>query len=240
MLKSFKIMLLSLLLLGFIVGLKGQAKITKTASPQLAPKKVLLINDFIRVNSKDTIYVQTIQFPLMTDNERVFVTKRISDYRSSKIKLFIDAFYNRDRVQDQYFQDVSYSQNWRCEIVYQSQTELSMQLFNYEFTGGAHGNTSVKNFNFDLKNLKSYTFNDKFNRLDITKVAEYCTNYCATNNIPIFEDAIKPSPQLLNIWNFTNQGLLLTFPQYTIAPYSSGLIQIHIPNEELKKMTLIK
>lgn len=205
--------------------------ITKPIS--IAPKKVLLLDDYLKINSQDTIYVQTIQFPLMSEAEQQFVGKIISDYRSAKIKNFIDSFYNRDKVIDQYYQNFSYIQKWTVEIVYQTQTELSLKLANYEFTGGAHGNTSVKNFNFDLTNFKVYKLSDKFKKIDLEKLASYCSSYCQKNNIPIFEDKIKTSPDLLQIWNFTKDGLLLTFPQYTIAPYSSGIIEIHIPNNEL-------
>jgi hypothetical protein len=203
-----------------------------------APKKVLLNDEYIKVNSRDTIFVQTIQFPLMTDAEKVFATKRITDYRSSKIKQFIDSFYNRDKVKDEYTQEFSYTQRWNFQIVYQSQTELSMKLCNYEFTGGAHGNTTVKSFNLDLKNLKGFKVSEKFPNLDTAKVAEYCTNYCLNKDIPIFDNVINPSPELFNVWNFTNEGLLLTFPQYSIAPYSSGIIEIHIANKDLGKLMI--
>lgn len=232
MFKNLRLMLLCLILLAFINGVNGQVKVGTSN----VPKKVILLDDFITVNSQDTIFVQTIQFPLMEESQQIFISKVIADYRSPRIRQFIDAFYNRDRFKDEYYQDFSYSQNWSFEIVYQSQTEISFKLSNYEFTGGAHGNTSVKSFNIDLTNVKSYKFADKFKNLDLEKVALYSTNYCLTNKIPIFDNIIKPYPEFTKVWNFTNMGLLLTFPQYSIAPYSSGIIQIHIPNNDLKKL----
>lgn len=205
-------------------------------NPQSAPKKVILKEDFIKVNSQDTIYVQTIHFPLMTEAEQQYVGKLISDYRSSKIKAFIDAFYNRDKVKNDFYQNFSYIQKWYFEIVYQSQTELSLKLLNYEFTGGAHGNTSVKTFNLDLANFKAYKFSEKVKSIDLDKLAVYCTDYCLEKNIPIFDNNIKASPDLLKLWNFAKDGILLTFPQYSIAPYSSGIIEIFIPNNILKEL----
>ncbi len=247
MLKVIKILVLSLMLVGYISEINGQqgvnnqsrlATVPKRAIQNPVPtsvaKKVLLNDEYIKVNSQDTIFVQTIQFPLMSDAEKVFAIKRITDYRSSRIKQFIDSFYNRDKVKDEYYQNFSYIQKWNFEIVYQSQTELALKLTAYEYTGGAHGNTTVKSFNIDLKNLKGYKLAEKFPNLNVDKIAEYCTNYCLKNNIPIFDNMIKASPDLFNVWNFTNEGLLLTFQPYSIAPYSSGVIEIHIPKSELK------
>lgn len=242
-----KVLVLSLMLVGYVNVVSGLQRSDNKSNltavpkrghqlPSVAPKKVLLNNDFIKVNSRDTIFVQTIQFPLMSDAEKVFVGKKITDYRSSKIKLFVDSFYARDKVDESYFQNVSYSQRWVFEVVYQSQTEFSFKLKNYEFTGGAHGNTSVKSFNLDLKNLKNYKLNEKFPDLSLEKVAQYCTNYCIRKDIPIFDNMIKPNPELFNVWNFTNEGLLLTFQQYSVAPYSSGIIEIHIPNKEIDNL----
>jgi len=236
MFKTLRIIAISLILIGFITGVNSQPKTQKVASPLVAPKKVILLDEFIKVNSQDTISVQTIHFPLMTEAEKIFINKTISDYRSPKIKQFIDSFYNRDKISNGYTSNFSYSQNWTFEIIYQSQTEISFKLLKYEYTGGAHGNTSVKNFNIDLKNMREYKFTDKFKPLNVEKVLEYCTNYCLTNNIPIFDNEIEQTPELFNIWNFTNEGLLLTFPQYSIAPYSSGIIEIHIPNKDLKML----
>ena len=238
MFNVLKALALSLILVGYINVVNGQPRVNQKDTPSTIPKRVVLSDEYINVNSQDTIFVQTIQFPLMSDVEKVFVMKRITDYRSSKIKLFIDSFYNRDRVSGEYFQDITYFQKWRFDIVYQSQTELSLKLHNFEFTGGAHGNTSIKSFNIDLKNLKGYKIVEKFPNLSVDKVTEYCTNYCNSKKIPIFDNVIKASPDLFNIWNFTNEGLLLTFQQYSIAPYSSGIIEIHIPNKELEKLRI--
>jgi hypothetical protein len=251
MFKVLKVVLLSLVLVGYFNVINGQErginkskpvvvskKVVQKLDPSAVPKRVVLSDEYINVNSRDTIFVETIQFPLMSDVEKVFVMKRITDYRSSKIKLFIDSFSNRVRFQDEDFQDINYFQKWRFVIVYQSQTELSIKLHNYEFTGGTHGNTTLKSFNIDLKNLKGYKFIEKFPNLSVDKVAEYCTNYCISKKIPIFDNKIKPAAELFNIWNFTNEGLLITFQQYSIAPYSSGIIEIHIPKKELEKLTI--
>lgn len=236
--RVLKVLMLGCILLGIISNVNGQKRVGLVPTLSEIPKRIILGDEFIKVNSSDTIFVQTIQFPLMSDKEKVFVGKKISDYRSSKIKIFIDSFFNRDRVSSEYFQEFSYFQKWRFEIVNQSQTEFSFKLRNYEFTGGAHGNTTVKSFNLDLTNMKSYKFEDKFKGLDINKLAEYCTNYCNDKDIPIFDNKIKATPELLSIWNFTKEGLLLTFQQYSIAPYSSGVIEIHIPKKELDKLII--
>ncbi len=249
MLKTHKILIISLVFLFATMNMLGisnkntSLKTPKTdisypakksiQNPLTAPKRLILNEDFIQVNSQDTIFVQTITFPLMSEAEQQFVGKVISEYRSGKIKAFIDAFYNRDKVKDEFYQNFPYIQKWSFDIVYQSQTELSLKLLNYEFTGGAHGNTSVKHFNFDLVNFKSYKLADKIKNLNLDKLAEYCTDYCLKNNIVIFDDQVKASPDLLKIWNFTKDGILLTFPQYSIGPYSSGIIEIFLPNNAL-------
>lgn len=228
-----KVALLLLSMLTVTVGLNGVGQVKSTNSKNNVPKRVIINKDFISVNSRDTIKVEIVKFPLLSDAQQGFVERAIAKYRSPYIMKFIETFSNRDRVEPFLQSNMSFTQEWYYQIVYQSKDELAFKLMRYEYTGGAHGNTTAKNFNLDLTNLKDIKFSDKFKALDPEKVAQYCTAYLHERDIPIFDDKVKVYPDFFKIWNFTGEGLLLTFPQYTIAPYSSGLIEVHIPRSDL-------
>lgn len=228
-----KVALLLLSMLTVTVGLNGVEQVRGGNLKNNAPKRVIIHKDLISVNSRDTIKVEVVKFPFLSDAQQGFIEKAIAKYRSPYIMKFIETFSNRDRVEPFLQSNMSFTQEWYYQIVYQSDEELTFKLMRYEYTGGAHGNTTAKNFNFDLTNLKDINFNDKFKALDPEKVAQYCTTYLHEKKIPIFGEKVEVFPEFFKIWNFTGEGLLLTFPQYTIAPYSSGLIEVHIPRNHL-------
>lgn len=231
--KILKIVLLLLPLLAATVGLHSAEPTKDMEIKNNVPKRVIISKEFIQVNSRDTIKVEVIKFPLLTNEQQSFIERQIAKYRSPHIMKFIDTFSRRDGVDIALQQDMSYLQQWYYEVVYQSDTELAFKLLRYEFTGGAHGNTIVKNFNFDIVNMRDIVFTEKFKALNLDKVAAYCTAYCNDKQIPIFDENIKAYPEMLRLWNFTGEGLLITFPQYTIAPYSSGIIEVYIPRKDL-------
>ena len=228
-----KILLLLLPILALTVGLHSAEPTKIMDIKNNVPKRVIISKDFIQVNSRDTVKVDIVKFPLLTNEQQSFIERQIAKYRSPYIMKFIDTFARRDDVDKAIQQDMSYLQQWSYEIVYQSDTELTFKLMRYEFTGGAHGNTTVKNFNLDIVNMRDIVFTEKFKALDFDKVAAYCTTYCNEKKIPIFDEKIEAYPEMLRLWNFTGEGLLITFPQYSIAPYSSGIIEIHIPRKDL-------
>ncbi|OQY39097.1 MAG: hypothetical protein B6226_02560 [Candidatus Cloacimonetes bacterium 4572_65] len=196
--------------------------------PQKAPAKVIMKLDTLIVNKSTSIIIEKPYFPLMEEKSREFVTSEIDKLTSPQISEFIELCYKYEEISSQYYQ------HWSCEVVFQSQEIVSLLLRNNLYTGGAHPNTQIYNLNLNVKELKHLEKEKFYPKTDITKLASYCEKYLKDNSIPYFSEKSLADEKNFSIWSYTDAGTLFSFPQYEIAPYSSGIIQIFISNQELE------
>jgi hypothetical protein len=109
---------------------------------------------------------------------------------------------------------------------------ISLRLTVYTYTGGAHGDTYVYAFNYDLRGRK---FLDKEQLLDsgqkkeINKLlqAHFVNKDNAFTSLPTLDEPAA--------YNFTTDALHVTYPHYALGPYSSGIAEVSVPLAELKK-----
>ncbi len=111
-----------------------------------------------------------------------------------------------------------------------------------EYTGGAHPNNTILTISYNKDNDKIITINSlvKGNEslLDVLSIE---SRKILENN-PIFKDDIiremmldGTKPQLENFKNFvfSNDGIIIFFEQYQIAPYSYGEFNVVIPYSKI-------
>lgn len=127
-----------------------------------------------------------------------------------------------------------YSYETSYEVEYNNNGKLSILLFDYMYTGGAHGLTIVTTYNFNLKTGKPYTMNNILtSNAKYTKVTKYAKNYMLKHPDIFFTDDFMLDDFKVNKnsqFYFTSNGIYLIFQQYEVAPYSSGHPTIKIPN----------
>lgn len=116
------------------------------------------------------------------------------------------------------------------EVMHQSSEIISIAITSYTNTGGAHGILNISFLTFDCKTGQRIQNNQFFNDIKAFKtVAE-----------PYFKDATKDKSLLLDNKQFelpanigySEDGIVLLYNTYEIAPYSSGIIEFAIPFEE--------
>ena len=73
-----------------------------------------------------------------------------------------------------------------------------------------------------LNVLSAYTRNELMSRKDAEQIKDFIT------------DGTKPTAEHFKVWNLTDQGLLITFPEYAVAPYYYGKQQVLVPFSALK------
>lgn len=112
-------------------------------------------------------------------------------------------------------------------VHYSGDDILSIQLDSYYFYGGAHGMTSPVGYNFDLKTGKNIPFMALFD-FRPSEINAAIFNHTSQNRIPLFDDfdGIKSYPS--NYCIKAPDTAIMIFPQYAIAPYSSGIIYVEI------------
>lgn len=123
------------------------------------------------------------------------------------------------------------SQIWEAqidgEVLFQSSEIISISITSYVDTGGAHGilNISVLNFNSITGNRISNK--DLFTDFDGFKAIAQTYFYQAIKeNDVVFDQNKFDLPTNIG---YTDDGLVLLYNTYEIAPYSTGIIEFAIP-----------
>ncbi|MFC4403276.1 DUF3298 and DUF4163 domain-containing protein [Gracilibacillus xinjiangensis] len=124
------------------------------------------------------------------------------------------------------------------EVKYNKNPRLSIITSDYMFSGGAHGNTVVQSFNYDIEAGKRVYLTDILTTEEqLKKVQNYVWEYAIERPDIFYPDLKKEDIQLTKdtAFYFTDEGIVLVFQQYEIAPYVSGNQEIAIPKEVYEK-----
>ncbi|GGE80215.1 DUF3298 and DUF4163 domain-containing protein [Priestia taiwanensis] len=109
---------------------------------------------------------------------------------------------------------------------------LSFVLSFYQYTGGAHGMTTWKAYTIDIQNAHELTLEDLFHNGASCKtfITNEITKQIQENPSIYFPNAVQ-TVQQKNTFSFylTEEGIVVFFPLYEIAPYSSGIRTFLIP-----------
>ncbi|MBP3906402.1 MAG: DUF3298 domain-containing protein, partial [Peptostreptococcaceae bacterium] len=129
-----------------------------------------------------------------------------------------------------------YEAVYNYKTTYNKNNILSIPLTMYEFTGGAHGLTNIKNFNYDLVTGKELKLEDLF---------KANSNYKEFINKHIEEEIVK-QPEIYfqgqdgfssikdnQDFYISDEGIVIYFSLYDIAPYSSGIPMFTITWDEI-------
>lgn len=122
-------------------------------------------------------------------------------------------------------------------VTYNEDAILSLYFDQYEFSGGAHGNTIRSSQNWDLAScimLPLYYFypNSPYFILDILKnITEQIRIQIEEGENQYFDDYSSLVLESFNPESYylTKDSIAIYFQQYDIAPYSSGIPVFNIP-----------
>ena len=125
------------------------------------------------------------------------------------------------------------------KVAYNQNGLLSITIDYYQFTGGAHGNTERKPYNYDLKTGQELSLQDLFKTgVNYTEILnrEIAAQIRANQNGGYFT---QPDLAFKTIdgnqpFYLTDDGLVIYFGQYEIAPYYVGIPEFNIPFSLLK------
>ena len=120
------------------------------------------------------------------------------------------------------------------DVIFISSEIVSIAITTYKNTGGAHGNLNISILNFDTQSGKKISNEDLFTDFkQFQNIAQTQFDRKFKEQDLFFEN----SPfQLSNNIGYTQEGILLLYNTYEIAPYSSGTIELTIPFNLLKSV----
>lgn len=143
--------------------------------------------------------------------------------------------YAKEPIQD----NITYTLNISHDE-YSNNNYLSAVFYISIYTGGAHPDNRIITITYDIKNDKIITIEDLQEQYpNILQILSTESRKLLSENQKItdknnLEEGTKPIPNNFLHFAFAPMGLLLFFPQYQIAPYSSGSFKILIPYQKLQ------
>ncbi|MCF7559718.1 DUF3298 and DUF4163 domain-containing protein [Sabulilitoribacter multivorans] len=118
------------------------------------------------------------------------------------------------------------------EVMFQSSEIISLAITKYTFTGGAHGILTITFLNFNAQTGNSIENIELFNNLKSFKtLAKTYFDKTVTDKNTLFEPENFELPANLG---YNDEGIVLLYNTYEIAPYSTGIIEFLVPFEEAK------
>ena len=118
------------------------------------------------------------------------------------------------------------------EVTYQSSSIISIAVNSYLNTGGAHGNTNITFYNFDITTAKVIEMKNLITDVDaFTKIAnEYFLMETNNQDVEYFFGEEFHLPDNLG---FNEEGVILFYNVYEIASYATGITEFTIPFDEI-------
>ncbi|QAA30972.1 DUF3298 and DUF4163 domain-containing protein [Clostridium manihotivorum] len=136
-----------------------------------------------------------------------------------------------------------YSLDTTYKVPYNTKDFVSLVVDYYQFTGGAHGLTTRNTYNYDFvkgRRLRlfelfkdGYDYQTKINNIIKQEIAKKPDEYFQDQN------GFKGIKNKQDFY-IDNNGIVIVFQLYEIAPYVAGIREFHIPFSQLQDGLLYK
>ncbi|MGL5712291.1 MAG: DUF3298 and DUF4163 domain-containing protein, partial [Paraclostridium sp.] len=171
------------------------------------------------------------------DNINIQISNTINEFKN-KIKKTSEDYkktYEKEDKKDQY-PKYQYEAISDYKIEFNKSNILSIPLTMYEFTGGAHGLTTIKSFNYDVSTGKEIKLKDLFKENSNYKevINKHISEEISKNPSVYFvgEEGFKGISDIQTFY-IDDEGLVIYFSLYDIAPYSTGIPTFTITWDEI-------
>lgn len=200
---------------------------------------------------KDTTVLNLdIEYPSITLPKDSVVSKRINTIYTLKANEFYShvtreilpaAKSDFDYAQANSYPFNPYEAMMRYTVTLNDNCTLSTYTDQYEYTGGAHGNTIRTSNNWNLRNGKQIRLRDLFlhnlnyKEMLLKKIKDQAAQNLADNPGIYFDNYKELIVQNFNPDSFylTEEALNIYYQQYEIAPYSTGIVVFSLPYKEI-------
>lgn len=162
-----------------------------------------------------------------------FATKRVSDFKKEN-KAELAEMVKDSESSPGFALDVSY------HTTFADKNLISVLVWTYSYTGGAHGGATSTTFNYDLASGRMLKLADIFqpNSGYLKTISAYCittlTKELGDVDAEWLRTGAGPKAENYNSWNVTPDGLQITFDAYQVAAYAFGPQEVIVPFSALK------
>lgn len=127
-------------------------------------------------------------------------------------------------------------QEWEAqidgEILFQSPEIITIAITSYINTGGAHGLLNISLLNFNAETGGEIENNNLFDDIEGFKNIAKPYFEKETEGEDLLD--VSKSFELPENMGYNNEGVILIYNTYEVAPYSTGIIEFMIPFEKVK------
>ena len=166
--------------------------------------------------------------------------KKIEEEINQTIKEDILNFKYRIQTESEEYLQEAKKEGWEIRkyiasayyiVHYQKNDLLSLSVFYYCYTGGAHGCTVQEAYNLNLVNGERITLPDILKeKKDYLKIInQEIKRQIQLNPEAYFDDAVSHSISPEQPFYIIEDGIVIYFGLYEIAPYSSGIRYFKMP-----------
>ena len=230
--KSFFLVLLSIILFSCVEDNKVTFSEINVTTPE---NKIVEIN--IPEASGDKTIAQSINKTVLSVVNSNLDVSDLEENKNLSTKELINQFNTEYETFKTDFPEsaIEWDAQIDGEVMYHSAGIISIVITSYQNTGGAHGLLHITFLNFDVETGEALKNEELFADLSGFKqlAKQYFNEEIADKKDSYFEPENFTLP--VNI-GFDDDGLFLLYNSYEIAPYSTGLTEIHIPYEEVSMM----
>lgn len=151
---------------------------------------------------------------------------------------------------DMEYTDMSYSHNCTVEVIRSDSKIFSFVLYDYLYTGGAHGMTDETGYTYDsttgeLLELSNFGDEQAIKDTALAYIKDIITQseqsakdslFTAGEFTDDYDELLDSSFEGDNVpaYYLDNRGLVFVFQQYAIAPYAAGIITFTVPYEKIE------
>ncbi|PKM93710.1 MAG: DUF3298/DUF4163 domain-containing protein [Firmicutes bacterium HGW-Firmicutes-1] len=200
-------------------------------------------------NSIDMLTID-ISYPQIRLNQNLTAQKHMNTYYQQQVNQFYEyaSIDLRQAALESYqyrlmnnFPFLKYEAVMKYTVTLNANCLLSTYFDQYEFTGGAHGNTVRSSSNWTLKDGYIISMKDLFHnhqdykQLIINQIRSLADQQIQQNPTIYFSTYQELIIQNFNPENFylIPDGIAVYYQQYEIGPYASGIIVFDIPYQKL-------
>ena len=157
-----------------------------------------------------------------------------------KIKKLIDEFMSYAQTEVEYnftyTLDISYDE-------YGNENYLSYVFYTSTYTGGAHPDNQIFTINYDIKKNQLVTIEEIIeNKFTLSYLSDKSRRILKQNDqfkdetsLEMLINGTTPNKENFKNFVFTENGIVIYFEQYQIAPYSAGSFKVLIPYSQQKQ-----
>lgn len=200
----------------------------KNITPILENKNIKETTEYVQVN---------LNIPVLTIIDDKKISTKINDEIYNDVLIWRNELteeaksYNSD-YKNSNIEFSPFILDTKYKVTYNKNNILSITMLYYQYSGGAHGLTTEKSYNFNLKTGEIIKLENLFkSSFDYnTKINQYIRNEIAKKPEEYFDNgAIFKGIKTKQDFYISNDGVVIYFQLYEISPYAGGIREFKIP-----------